>query len=394
MSPTRPAVLIGFADALAAIESAWCLADAGYEVHAFARRGTRPALVRNQAVRIVPVTAPEQDAVCCAAELAGVLRETRAVALLPLDDHAVWLCDRVWQEHAFRNQNASCPTLVAGPLGDSAGLALDKRQQLARARAAGFMVPDSRDAAGEPPPGNGPWMVKPALAVELRDRRLRRAAGRVAATPGEVRDVAAAIDGPAIVQPLLRGGGEGVFGLATARGVTALSAHRRIRMMNPRGSGSSACRSIPVPDDVAGPVHEFISASGWRGLFMIELLRDQRGTPWFMELNGRAWGSMALSVGRGLAYPAWAVRAALSPDFVPAEPADPRQLVARHLGREIVHLGAVMTRGGAPRLATLREVLTFRRRDRWYNWRPGQADVFALDTWATVRTELRKRRSA
>ena len=35
-------VLIGFADALAAIESAWCLADDGFEVHAFARRATRP----------------------------------------------------------------------------------------------------------------------------------------------------------------------------------------------------------------------------------------------------------------------------------------------------------------------------------------------------------------
>jgi hypothetical protein len=387
-------VLIGFADALAAIESAWCLADAGYEVHAFARRGRRPALARSPAIRITHVTAPEEDAIRCAAELAGLAGRTGAVALLPLDDHAVWLCDRAWREPPIGHQNGTCRAPVAGPLGDSAGLALDKRQQLARARAAGFTVPESRDAASEPPPGNGPWMVKPALAVELRGRQLRRPAGRTAATRGEVRDVAAAIDGPAIAQPLLRGCGEGVFGLATTQGVTALSAHRRIRMMNPRGSGSSACRSIPVPDDVAGPVREFISASGWRGLFMIELLRDHQGTPWFMELNGRAWGSMALSVGRGLAYPAWAVRAALSPDFVPAEPADPGQLVARHLGREIVHLGAVMTRGGAPRLATLREVLTFRRRDRWYNWRPGQAGVFALDTWATVQTELRKRRSA
>lgn len=383
LSRTGPVVLIGFADALAAIESAWCLADAGYEVHAFARRGSRPALACSPAVRITHITAPEEDAVRCAAELAGLAGRTGAAALLPLDDYSVWLCDR-----------ATCPTLVAGPLGDSAWLALDKREQLTRARAAGFMVPESRDAASEPPPGSGPWMVKPALAVELRGRRLRRPAGRTAATRGEVRDAAAAIGGPAIVQSLISGSGEGVFGLATSRGVTALSAHRRIRMMNPGGSGSSACRSIPVPDDVAGPVHEFISASGWRGLFMIELLRDHRGTPWFMELNGRAWGSMALSVGRGLAYPAWAVRAALSPDFVPAEPADPGQLVARHLGREIVHLGAVMTRGGAPRLATLRDVLTFRRRERWYNWRPGQAGVFAMDTWATVQSQLRKRRSA
>ena len=390
----RPAVLIGFADALAAIESAWCLADAGYEVHAFARRGTRPALARSKAVRIAYITAPEEDALSCAAEIAAVARETRVAAVLPLDDHAVWLCDRTCWDHASAtHQNGTSRAVIAGPLAGSALLALDKRQQLTCAQAAGFMVPDSRDAS-QPPPGNGPWMVKPALAVELRGRQLHRPAGRVATRCAEIRDVVAAIGGPAIVQPLISGSGEGVFGLATSRGVTALSAHRRIRMMNPRGSGSSACRSVPVPDDLAGPVCEFISGSGWRGLFMIELLRDHQGTPWFMELNGRAWGSMALSVGRGLAYPAWAVQAALSPDFAPAEPADTPELVARHLGREIVHLGAVMTRGGAPRLTTLRHVLTLRRRDRWYNWRPGQAGVFAVDTWATVHTQLRRRRSA
>ena len=70
-----------------------------------------------------------------------------------------------------------------------------------------------------------------------------------------------------------------------------------------------------------------------------------------MELNGRAWGSMALARHRGYSYPSWAVRAALDPRFRPAEPAAPPELTARHLGREIVHLGTVLARGGAPRLA-------------------------------------------
>ncbi len=237
-------------------------------------------------------------------------------------------------------------------------------------------------------------MVKPALAVELRDGKLHRSVGRVAATYAQIRDAVIAIGGPAIVQPLLTGTGEGVFGLATASGVVALSAHRRIRMMNPRGSGSSACRSIPVAEELVRPVRDFIAASGLRGLFMVELLRDDKGQPWFMELNGRAWGSMALACRRGLAYPAWAVRAALDTGFVPAEPADVSQITARHLGREIVHLGAVLTHGGAPRLATVLGVLTLRRDERWYNWRSDQASVFAADTWATVRSQLRRGRSA
>lgn len=398
------AILIGFADSLAAIESAWCLADEGYEVIAFARRGSRPALARSKAVRIVYITAPEEDALSSSADLTAVARVTQAAVLLPLDDHAIWLCDHIdpqpalaWPQNGTRQgalAGALGQAVVAGPLGQRAALALDKREQLRCAEAAGFMVPGSADADRDEPPGEGPWMVKPALAVELRGRQLHRPTGRIAATREQIRDAVAVIGGPAIVQPLISGTGEGVFGLATATGAAVLSAHQRIRMMNPRGSGSSACRSIPVAEELARPVREFISASGWHGLFMIELLRDQCGMPWFMELNGRAWGSMALSCGRGLAYPAWAVRATLDPDFTPEEPADMPHLVARHLGREIVHMGAVVTRGGAPRLATLRDVLTLRRHDHWYNWRPGQAGVFAADTWATVHGQQRRRRTA
>jgi hypothetical protein len=388
-------VLTGFADALAAIESVWCLVDEGFDVHVFARRGSRPALARSNAVNVISITAPEEDAERSAADLAAAVRTISPAAILPLDDHAVWLCDRISPPRSPRpEQKQKDQAVVAGPVGSMASLALDKRQQLLLAEAVGFDVPASANAASEPPPGNGPWMVKPALAVELRDRRLARPVGRLARTSSEVRDVAAAIGGPAIAQPLITGAGEGVFGFAAADGVTALSAHRRIRMMNPRGSGSSACRSIPVADELVAPVLDFVAKSGWYGLFMIELLRDDRGRAWFMELNGRAWGSMALARSRGFAYPAWAVRAALDDGYVPTGPTDPPHATARHLGREIVHLGAVMARGGAPRLRTARDVLTLRRDEHWYNWRRGQAAVFAADTWATLRGQLHRRRSA
>ena len=88
-------VLIGFADALAAIESAWSLADDGFEVYAFARRGSRPALARGKAVRVIDITPPERDAARSAADLAGIVRQIAPAAVLPLDDHSIWLCDRI-----------------------------------------------------------------------------------------------------------------------------------------------------------------------------------------------------------------------------------------------------------------------------------------------------------
>lgn len=387
-------VLIGFADALAAIESAWSLDDDGFEVYAFERRGTRSALARSSVVKIVSISAPELDAQRSADDLTAIIKDVDPAAILPLDDFAIWLCDRATALRPFGSgHNDGSAAALAGPVGRLATLALDKRLQLQHAEAAGFAVPASSDGTGNEPAGDGPWMVKPALAVELHEGRLRRSNGKVASDYGQLREVVSAVSGPVVVQRLLDGVGEGVFGLSTACGVTALSAHQRIRMMNPRGSGSSACRSIPVSPELVGPALNFIASTGWRGLFMIELLRDERGTPWFMELNGRPWGSMALACRRGLAYPAWAVRNSLDSGFVPTEPVGMPHLTARHLGREIVHLGAVMTHGGAPRAATIGNVLKFRRGDCWYNWRPDQPGVFASDTLATMRSQLRRKRS-
>ena len=171
-------------------------------------------------------------------------------------------------------------------------------------------------------PGKPPWFVKPALAVEEREGRLVRPTGRVARDADAARAIAAEFAGPAIAQPVITGTGEGVFGLATERGVVGWCAHRRVRMMNPRGSGSSACRSIPVATDVREAAERFVQLAGWRGIFMIELLRNDSDRPYFMELNGRSWGSMALSCRRGYAFPAWAVKSRLDPAFRPAVPVE------------------------------------------------------------------------
>ena len=53
----RP-VLIGFADALAAPETAWSLLEAGTPVVAFARRGSRPPLRRSSAIALAEVAPP------------------------------------------------------------------------------------------------------------------------------------------------------------------------------------------------------------------------------------------------------------------------------------------------------------------------------------------------
>jgi hypothetical protein len=388
----RPLVLMGFAEAYAAIETAWSLQAAGYRVAAFARAGEKPALRRVRRVEIHEVTAPEVDARRTVDGVRALIGKLEPVAYLPLDDGAVWLAGELDPGEV----------VVAGPTGEAVDYALDKELQIRAAREAGLAVPATSvvqsvaELALEP--DAYPVFVKPARALYEVDGRLVRPTGKVAA---DAEELAALSDEqwypPLLVQPLVRGTGEGLFGHATADGVVGWSAHRRIRMLNPQGSASSACGSHPVDEALIEPATRFLQRVGWRGLFMLEFLRDNDGTPWFMEFNGRAWGSLALARRRGFEYPAWTVTAALDGRFAPDVPAGPPDVVARHLGMELVHLAFVL-RGPSskaleewPRVwPTIRALLRVRRGDRFYNWKPSQPDVLVADTAKMLRVFLGK----
>lgn len=249
-----------------------------------------------------------------------------------------------------------------------------------------------------------PVMAKPGRALYEVDGALARPTGVVCANTKEFERAAALPwPGSMLVQPLIRGVGEGLFGFVGPQGVVGWSAHQRVRMVNPQGSASSACRSQQVDQELVGPSERFLNNIGWRGMFMLEFLRDSNGKPWFMELNGRAWGSMALARQRGFEYPAWTVQAALDPNFDPNPPLQSPDVLCRNLGLELAHLMFVARgpRSDAPmewpRLSgAIRDVCRFARSDRLYNWKRSQPDVLVADTLGTltqyVRKMLRKRK--
>ncbi len=392
-------VAIGFAESLSAPEVAWSLVDAGFKVIAFSRKGRKAALRHSHHVTLFEITAPEQDCVAALKELSSALdklaEQTACTVLLPLDDSSLWLCSRLRQDSRL---------ILAGASGDCAELALDKQKQTELAAAAGFAVPRTAFAANE----SGlsacateyPLILRPARAVMSSDGRLHKGRNWICCDEAELRRARSSWNGRDLmmVQPFLEGSSEGVFGLATSRGVLAWSGHRRLRMMNPHGSGSSACIAREVADDVKRPVSAFIKSCNWRGMFMIELLRTKDGRPWFVEFNGRAWGSMALSRRQSLEYPAWTVKLALNPDFVPEGNLNrAEEIVCRNLGRELMHLLFVL-RG--PRSRAIRKWPSFwralidisraRSKSSFYNWRRDDWRVFASDCWYTIREQVFK----
>ena len=388
MAVSGPLVLVGFGEAYAAIETAWSLRDAGFRVAAFTRSGERPAVRRVRGVELHEVAPPEAGVDETLDDLRRLIRTLEPAALMPLDDSSVLL------------SGALEGVTIAGPTGKRIEFALDKALQVEAARAAGLLVPTTAIvmSAEELEVKEFPAFVKPARALYEVNGRLTRPTGSVVADEEELRRAAAEEwHPPLLVQPLLEGVGEGVFGIVAKDGVTALSAHRRVRMLNPQGSASSACESIDVDEELVAPVERFLTSIGWSGLFMIELLRDAEGRPWFMELNGRPWGSMALARRRGFEYPAWSVQAALDPDFVPVAPVDPPDILARHLGMELAHVAFVLRGPQSKALTkwpklwpTLRAMIRPSRRDRLYNWRASEPDVLAADTWSFIRFFARR----
>lgn len=390
-------VVVGFAEAMAAPEVVWSLADAGFQVVAFARKGQRSALRHSRHVVCHEICPPETDIHESLSQLHSVLTSIDGAKngipkiLFPLDDKAVWLASRVDLGDSW---------LLAGPDSSKAELALNKCSQIQLAREAGFKVPrtvvarNASDVLAFSAAESFPIILKAAECVPVREGRVQGCPKWICA---DAKELNRAMDEwaerlPLLVQPFISGVGEGVFGLAVPEGVRAWSGHRRLRMMNPQGSGSSACVSQLVPEDLKAKSEELIRMAGWRGVFMIELLRDNDGNEWFVELNGRPWGSMSLSRRQGLEYPAWQVKLAMDelssvdmpPDLVPG-------MVCRNIGREFMHLLFVL-RGAKSKAfrewpsfwKAMGQVIGVHRGDSYYNWRRDDAKVFFADCYYTI----------
>jgi hypothetical protein len=400
---SQTTVLVGFAEAMAAPEVVWSLGDAGFHVIAFARKGRASALRHSRHVECHEICPPESDLQKSLSDLISLLDSLDTTAdgtphvLFPLDDKAVWLSSRIQLKSGW---------LLAGPHGATAELALNKCIQTQRARDAGFNVPETALArtanevfafgASE----SFPIILKAAECVPRWQGRLYNCRKWICANRGEleraVNEWGERV--PLLVQPFITGTGEGVFGLAAPDGVRAWSAHRRLRMMNPQGSGSSACISQTVSEEIKSKSEALIRGAGWRGLFMIELLRDHSGQLWFVELNGRPWGSISLSRRQDLEYPAWHVALVLDQESTAGTGSSSAGgVVCRNVGREFMHLLFVLKgpksralNGWPSFLKTLAEVARVRRGETFYNWRRDDANVFFADCYYTVKDNVFK----
>ncbi|MGA9508857.1 MAG: ATP-grasp domain-containing protein [Candidatus Sulfotelmatobacter sp.] len=152
--------------------------------------------------------------------------------------------------------------------------------------------------------------------------------------------------GDVLIQEFVSGVGIG-FSCFVAAGKTFLPFQwERIREVDPRGSASSARKSIALDPLLVSLSQRLISEMGFEGAAMVEYKKMPEGRLILMEINGRPWGSIGLPIACGIDYPRhlveWCLTGALPPENISYR----ENILCRRVVGELTHLSNL--RAGRP----------------------------------------------
>lgn len=121
----------------------------------------------------------------------------------------------------------------------------------------------------------------------------------------------AAIDQFPLVQEYCPGKGIGQMFLVHGGKILLQFQHQRIHEWPPEGGVSTLCRSLPLDTHQAcrKRSENLLRKLNWTGVAMVEYRYDKdTDTYYFMEINGRFWGSLPLAIAAGVPFAAGLVQ--------------------------------------------------------------------------------------
>ena len=260
------------------------------------------ALARRSRAPVAKVRVPDAalDPEAHALAVATLADERRAAAVLP----GVEASMRAVSEH----RDAFGSAVVLGvPEADTVRRALDKLELETLAERAGLRSPPTR-VITEPDEYDGPFpaIVKPPTSV-VTDADGNRHHLRVARAQdaGALRAVLAGMPGgTAVVQPYLPAPLRTVNGVAW-RGELVCAVHKRSDRTYPPDAGIFAYGRTVEPDPaLERGCARLLAELGWSGLFNLQFLETAPGEHLLIDLNPRAYHSLALAIGAGANLPA------------------------------------------------------------------------------------------
>jgi len=145
--------------------------------------------------------------------------------------------------------------------------------------------------------------------------------------------------GDVLVQQFAGGLGVGFSCFALGGSVHLPFQWERVREVDPRGSASSARKSVVVDPQILAFSRLLVKSTGFQGILMVEFKKDPpTGRTVLMEINGRPWGSLQLPIECGIDYPGHVVRWCLE-GTVPPEQIDYKKgITCRWLAGDLEHL--------------------------------------------------------
>jgi hypothetical protein len=140
----------------------------------------------------------------------------------------------------------------------------------------------------------------------------------------------------------VRGAEYGFEALVKEGTVLRYVAHKRVRSLSPSGGAAVVKETIEPDARMKESAFALLRALSWTGVAMLEFKQSESGAFLLLEINGRFWGSLPLSIFAGCDFPL--LYATLSRgEPLPRERPDAyvRGVRSRHLLGDIKHLLSV-----------------------------------------------------
>jgi protein-tyrosine-phosphatase len=238
---------------------------------------------------------------------------------------------------------------IVAPPAAALDFTLSKIRATTKALALGIPCPSTAFSLEEAPGLKAPYMVRTDNRL-MDDGSYRKGRRWRVDDVSELKDLVAELADSGerwMVQEYIVGKGLGGFLLLWRGGTVLQFAHERIHEV-PFYGGHSSLRKSVHDAEIIGTATRLLAAIGYDGAAMVEFRRSYaNGTPYFVEINGRLWGSLALALHAGVDFPAMLVDCFAGARVRPPAHPYPEGIYCRNVyPGEVDYLRSVLTAGG------------------------------------------------
>ncbi|AQQ54223.1 carboxylate--amine ligase [Planococcus lenghuensis] len=268
--------------------------------------GTKTSAEKSMYVKnVFTIGNPRQSARKFMNELCRLLHDIDYDLLIPIDDAGCQICS-VFRKQIEKN------VIIALPPGETAIYAHNKEKLLELSGELGIPFPAYKTVHSEEDLIRCkdipyPVYVKPVSSALIQeDTILNFTVKKVSGEEEMIRFCKEILPvSPIMIQETCEGTGAGLYLLAKDGEI--LSVTQQNRLHEPRDGGGSSYRcTVPVDPLLQEYTEKLIRRINWTGVAMVEFKGDPLTDNWaIMEINGRFWGSLPLTISSGLDYPFW-----------------------------------------------------------------------------------------